>query len=146
MGIVDDLKIEQAVAAALEASADQRALALVQIAVDPEGTKVRIKELAEATAAHDAACQAAEAKVTEAEAKVTEAERRETATNAWAEQTTKRLNERAAAADAAAEALANREKQCRNREAALAERETEHASLMARLRLHLDQFAGEART
>jgi hypothetical protein len=55
MSIVEDLKIEAAVAAALADSADARALALVRIATDPKGTEDRLKELTAATAAHDAA-------------------------------------------------------------------------------------------
>jgi chromosome segregation ATPase len=153
MGIADDLKIEAAVQAALAGSADARALALVQIAVDPAGTKARLEELTAATRAHDAARETAETDAAEAEAKVTDAEarqaevvRRESEANAWIEQTKKNLNEREAACRAAEEAVARRERDCKNSAADLATKFAEHRALMARLRLHLDQFAGEAHT
>jgi hypothetical protein len=147
MGIADDLKIEAAVQAALAGSADARALALVQVAVDPAGTKARLEELTAATRAHDTAREAAETTTAEAEAKVTDAEarqaevvRRESAANAWIEQTKKNLNEREAACRSAEETVARRERDCRNSAADVATRLAEHKSLMARLRLHLAEF------
>ncbi len=69
MGMLEDHKIELAVAEAFENSADARALALVQIAVDPAGTKAQLDELLAAARAHDEARATAEAALAAAEAK-----------------------------------------------------------------------------
>jgi chromosome segregation ATPase len=134
-----------------QASGAAEMLALIKLADDPVAAGTRLSQLVKASEAADAATERAKTELAKAEdaQRKTDLAVRDLTTRistfqSWSDGTEKALREREAAVKAAEQAIARRAHDCGNREAAIAEREAEHKSLMARLRVHLDQFAGEA--
>jgi hypothetical protein len=144
MGMVDDLEIEAAVAKALEGSADQRALALLAAAGDPEGCRKRIGELTAAQRVHDVARDAAEkaaadaeAKAADADVKLTVLERREREFLQWKTNTEAQLKKADADARAGEEANAVRAAELVEQDRAINFKMQKHAALIAHMRAHL---------
>jgi hypothetical protein len=144
MGMVDDLRIEEAVQQALAASAEAKAMALVQLAADPKGCKQRIEELTAATKAHDDARAAAEQAIADAETKQADAEsrlrtvaKREAEFLAWQAAEKARLRQADLDARAGETANAQRAAELAAREAALRMDAEKHSRLIARMRAHV---------
>jgi hypothetical protein len=151
MGMVEDLRIEEAVQQALGASAEAKAMALVQLAADPEGCRKRITELVdttkkqdEARAALDQAVEAAKAEQAAAAARLTEVAKCETEFLAWQTAEKARLKQADADARAGEEANAGRAAELAEHAAAIEAKVAAHDAVVAHMRQHLAQLDAAA--
>jgi hypothetical protein len=138
-------------AAIAEASADQRALALLAAASDPVGTRQRIEELAAAEKSHDEAAERAEAALAAAESKAAEADRkaadvakREQEFLAW--QTAEKARLRQADADVRKGESDNaaQHRKLADKAAGIRAKVEAHAGVIDRMRQHIAEHDGAA--
>jgi hypothetical protein len=142
MGILEtDFATEEQI----ETRATSHAFALIAVAADPAATKQRLSEISAATKEHAATRDAAAATIAEVETKqaalaAAAAAHAETEGlfNARVEVNERKHRQREEAIRAAQDAVANRERDCSNREAELKVRVAEHEALMRRLKAHVE--------
>jgi hypothetical protein len=144
MTMFDDLRIEEAVAKALEGSADQRALALLAAAGDPEGCRKRIAELTAATKAHDVAraaldlaVETAQTEQAAAAARLTEVAQREAEFLQWKTREEARLKQTDADVRAGEAANARHAGELAFQSAAINNKVGRHVELIETMRRHV---------